>query len=119
MLARILTSWMINMISFFIVSRLLHGFKFSNFWSLVAAGILLGIVNATFKPIFVIISLPIDILTLGLFLFIINGIVIEIVAMLDPGFMVSSFYDAIIGAVLLSIFSIIIDRLLLPHRRIA
>ncbi len=119
MVARILTSWAVNIISFFIVSRLLHGFKFSNFWSIVAAGILLGIVNATFKPVLIIVSLPVNILSLGLFLFVINGIIIEIVAVLDSGFTISSFWDAVVGSLLLSFFSMIITTILFPRNRTA
>ena len=115
MLIRILTSWMINAISFFMVSRILQGFKFSNFWSLILAGVLLGIVNATLKPIFVIVSLPISIFTFGLFLLIINGLMLEIVAVMDFGFKISSFWDAFWGAILLSLFNVLITKILFPN----
>ncbi len=118
MVARILTSWTINIISFFIVSRIIHGFKFSNFSSLVIAGILLGIMNATLKPFFIVVSLPITVLTLGIFLLIINGILLEIISALDFGFRIYSFWDAFWGAILLSIFSSIITKILFPHKTI-
>ncbi len=114
---RVLASWMINIVSFFLVSRVLHGFRFDNLWSLVLAGVLLGICNAVIKPILIFVSLPFDIVTLGLFLFVINGLVIEIVAAFDFGFRISSFWDAIIGAILLSVFSSIISWVLFPSHR--
>ena len=114
---RVLSSWAINIVSFFVVSRILHGFRFENLWSLVLAGILLGICNAIVRPVLIFISLPIDVVTLGIFLFVINGVVLEIVAAFDSGFKISSFWDAMIGAVLLSVVSSIISWILFPPRR--
>ncbi len=114
---RVLSSWAINIVSFFIVSRILHGFRFDNLWSLILAGVLLGICNAIVKPLLIVVSLPIDIITLGIFLFVINGIVLEIVAAFDFGFKISSFWDAMIGAILLSVISSIISWILFPPRR--
>jgi len=116
---RIIASWFINAISFFAVSKIVSGMKFENFISILLAGIVLGIVNATLKPFFVIISLPLSVLTLGVFLLIINGMVLEIVAAVVPGFLISSFWSAILGSVLLSIFSMIIMHILFPKRRVA
>ncbi len=114
---RIIASLLINSISFYIVSRILHGFQFDSFWSLILAAILLGIANATIKPFLLFISLPIDIVTFGLFVVILNGIVLEFVAAFDFGFKISSFWDAMIGSVLLSLFSMVITALLFPKRR--
>ena len=114
---RIIASLLINSISFYIVSRILHGFQFDNFWSLILAAILLGIANATIKPFLLFISLPIDIVTFGLFVVILNGIVLEFVAAFDFGFKISSFWDAMVGSVLLSLFSMVITALLFPKHR--
>jgi putative membrane protein len=116
MLRKIFASWAINTVSFFIVSRILRGFKFNSFWSIVLAGILLGIVNATVKPVLIVVSLPFTILSLGLFLFVINALILEIVAACDLGFKISSFWDAIVGSILLSLFSMIITQILFPNR---
>ncbi len=114
---RVLSSWTINIVSFFIVSRILHGFKFDSLWSLILAGILLGICNAIIKPVLILVSLPIDVITLGIFLFVVNGLVLEIVAAFDFGFRISSFWDAILGAILLSVISSVISWILFPPRR--
>ncbi len=114
---RVLGSWMVNFVSFFLVSRILPGFQFDILWSLVLAGILLGICNAIVKPVLIFVSLPIDIITLGIFLFVVNGLVLEIVAAFDFGFKISSFWDAMIGAILLSLISSFISWILFPPRR--
>jgi putative membrane protein len=112
---RILASLIINSISFYFVSIILHGFHFDSFWSLILAGILLGIANATIKPLLLFISLPLDVVTFGLFLLIVNGLVLEIVAAFDFGFKISSFWDAMVGSVLLSLFSMLITAILFPQ----
>ncbi|MEA3312978.1 MAG: phage holin family protein [Caldisericota bacterium] len=116
---RIIASWIINAISFFIVSQIVAGMQFENFVSILLAGIVLGIVNATLKPLFIVISLPISVLTLGLFLIIINAIMLEIVVAIVPGFSLVSFWTAIWGSILLSIVSMIIMHVLFPRRRTA
>jgi putative membrane protein len=92
------------------------GFKFTGTLSIVIAALILGVVNTIIKPIFILISIPITILTLGLFIFVVNGFVLEIVAAISPGFSISSFGSAILGAFLLSVFSTILTWLLFPKR---
>ena len=117
MKSRIIASWIINAISFFVISKILPGIQFKGFMSVLLAGIALGIANAMLKPFFIIISLPISIVTLGIFLFIINGIVLEIVAAVVPGFSISSFWTAVWGSIILSISNMIIIHILFPEKR--
>ncbi len=117
MKSRIVASWIINAISFFVVSKIVPGIHFRDFVSILLAGVVLGIVNATLKPFFIIISLPISVLTLGIFFFVVNGIVLETVATLVPGFSIASFWTAVWGSVLLSISNMIITHILFPERK--
>jgi len=107
---------LINSAAFFVVSLLVPGFKFTGTLSIVIAALILGVINTIIKPIFILISIPITILTLGLFIFVVNGFVLEIVAAISPGFSISSFGSAILGAFLLSVFSTILTWLLFPKR---
>jgi putative membrane protein len=76
-----------------------------NVGAAVVAAFLLALVNAVVRPVFVILTLPLTILTLGLFLLVINGLLLWIVAGLVPGFRVNGFLGAVAGAILISLFS--------------
>ena len=76
----------------------------------VAAAFLLGLVNAVIRPVFVLLSLPLTIATLGLFLLVINGLLLWMVSGIVPGFHVSGFTGAVAGAVLVSVISWILTR---------
>lgn len=101
----LLLHWFVSAASFLATAYLLPGFKVSGFAAALFAAIVVGIGNAVLWPVLAFLTLPITIVTLGLFLFVVNGIVIKICAAFVPGFEVSSWTAAIIGAVLLTIFN--------------
>jgi putative membrane protein len=70
-----------------------------------AAAFVLGLVNAVVRPLFVILTLPITVVTLGIFLLVINGLLLWMVSAIVPGFHVSGFFGAVVGSVLLSLVS--------------
>lgn len=113
---RFFLSWVVNIISFYIVSRLVKGFHFQTFMSIFLTSIALGVVNAIIRPILIFLSLPFMLFTFGIFLFIINGIMLEIVAYLVPGFSIDSFFTAIIGSLILSLISFLISLIVFPKR---
>lgn len=113
---RFLFSWGINIISFFIVSRLVKGFHFQSFTSILLTSIVFGVVNAIFRPILILLSLPFMLVTFGIFLFVINAVLLEIVAFVVPGFSISSFFTAIIGSLILTIVSFLISVIVFPKR---
>ena len=78
---------------------------FNSTETLIAAALLLGIVNAFVRPIIVILTLPITLLTLGLFLLVINALMLMLVAWFLPGFLVSSFWSAVFAAIVVSLTS--------------
>ncbi len=103
----------INMVAILIIAYLFPGFiEVDSFWSALVAAFLLGIANAIVKPILVFFTLPLTIITLGLFLLVINGWMLWLVSILVRGFHVSGFWGAMIGAILISIVSWILSRFL-------
>ncbi|MDM7913977.1 MAG: phage holin family protein [Candidatus Eisenbacteria bacterium] len=81
-----------------------------------AAALVLGVLNAIVRPILILLTLPITILTLGLFIFVLNGIVLWLTSVVVPGFVVSSFGAAILGTLLMTIISAILNRMIKDTR---
>ncbi|UCD48490.1 MAG: phage holin family protein [Deltaproteobacteria bacterium] len=74
------------------------------------AAFVLGLVNAVIRPIFILLTLPVTVLTLGIFLLVINGMLLLLVAGIVPGFHVNGFFGAVAGSVLISVISGILTR---------
>lgn len=89
----------------YVVAKLTPGMDVDGVGHALLAGLVLGIVNALVRPVLVILTLPVTVLTLGLFLLVINGLMLRLVGALVPGFHVKGCLPAIVGAVLLSILS--------------
>ena len=103
----------INMVAILIISYLFpRVIKVDGFWAALIAALLLGIVNAIIRPILVLLTLPITILTLGLFLLVINGLMLWLVSVFVKGFQVNGFWGAVLGSILISIVSWILSRFL-------
>jgi len=75
-----------------------------------AAAFVLGLVNAVIRPIFVLLTFPITVVTLGIFLLVINGLLLWLVTAIVPGFHVGGFFGAIVGSLLLSVISWVLTR---------
>ena len=88
-------------------TKMLDGFFIDAPGTLILAGLLLGIVNAFVRPIALLLSLPALVLTLGLFLLVINGVVLALVAWILPGFAILNFGSAILGALIVSLVSLV------------
>jgi len=86
-----------------LASALVPGIQVEDGWTLIGAALLLGIVNALVRPLIVILTLPITILTLGLFLLVINAAMLGLVASFFEGFVISSFWSALLGAMIVSL----------------
>jgi len=97
--------WAVNLLALVTAGSLIPGIKIQSItMGIVAAGIL-GIVNAVIRPIVLILTLPINILTLGLFTLVVNALLLELVAEFVPGFSVENFGAAFLGALVISIIS--------------
>ena len=101
----ILIRWLTTTAAIVATAYLLDGIQVSGFFSAIFAGAMLGILNAFFRPIALLLTLPINILSLGLFTFIINALMLKMASGLIPGFGVYGFWTAIFGSLLISIIS--------------
>jgi len=97
--------WSINLLALMIAARLIDGIRIQSLgMGILAAGIL-GVVNAVIRPVALLLSLPINLVTLGLFTLVINAFMLEFVAYLVPGFVIETFRAAFWGALIISIVS--------------
>ena len=101
----ILIRWLTTTAAIVATAYLLDGIQVSGFFSAIFAGAVLGILNAFFRPIALLLTLPINILSLGLFTFIINALMLKMASGLIPGFDVYGFWTAIFGSLLISVIS--------------
>src|ERR1700691_4958427 len=104
-------------IGLWLASKIVGGIAFSSTETLIAAALLLGIVNAFVRPVIVLLTLPITLLTLGLFLLVINALMIMLVAWFLPGFLVAGFWSAVVGAIVVRLTSWIMSSWIGPRRR--
>lgn len=100
---QLIINLLINGFAVFVTGYLLSGVHVDTFFTAIVVSIVLGIVNTLIKPILVIFTLPFNILTLGLFTFVINGLLIILVSKIVPGFVVDGFFTAILFSIILSI----------------
>jgi putative membrane protein len=109
---QILISWVVSAMVIFSIAYVLPGVHVANFTSALVVALILGIINAFVKPVLLIITLPINILTLGLFTFVLNAILILIVSQFVPGFSVDGFLWAFIFGIILSVANTFVNTLL-------
>ena len=100
----------INIVAILIIAYLFPKvIRVEGFWAALIAAFLLGVVNAIIRPVLVFLTLPITILTLGLFLLVINGLMLWLVSALVKGFQVNGLWGAVLGSILISIVSWILS----------
>ena len=109
--------WLILTIAIIIASYLLDGIRVSGFLSAFFAAAILGILNAFFRPILIILTLPLNIMTLGLFTFVINAILLMMASGVISGFEVYGFWSAVSGSLLISIVSWVLNSFINEHGR--
>ncbi|MFC4276007.1 phage holin family protein [Achromobacter aloeverae] len=103
--------WILNAVALLIVAYLLPGISVASFGSALIAALVLGLLNMLVKPVLVLLTLPITIVTLGLFLIILNALLFWFAGSILKGFQVNGFWWAVIGAVLYSIISGLLSML--------
>lgn len=101
----ILISILVNTLAVLVTGYILPGVHIASFWTALAVAIVLGVVNAILRPIIFVLTLPINILTLGLFSFIIMGFMVYLVSLIVPGFIVDNFGWAILFALILALIN--------------
>jgi len=111
-MAYILLVWLINALSVYATSSLLSGISVRSFGAALLVALVLGLVNAVIKPVLVFFSIPFIIVTLGLFLLVINALMLELAAVVVDGFVVESFGWAVLGSLVISLVSWMLSALL-------
>ncbi len=97
--------WLVSAIALAITAWIIKGIEIHGIFSLLIATLVLGILNAIIRPILLILTLPINILSLGIFTFVINAIMLKITASVVEGFEIHGFWAAFVGAIFMSIIS--------------
>ncbi len=106
-------SWLVSGLAVLLTSKMVAGFEIRGFVTALIAALLIGLANAVLWPVLVFLTLPLTVITLGLFLFVVNGMILKICAAVLPGFEIKSWLSAIFGAIVLSIVSLILHYFLI------
>jgi putative membrane protein len=109
-LTRFLGIWLVTALSLLLTAALIPGMQLDGVTAAAIAAIILGLVNALVRPLLVLFTLPLTILTLGLFLLVVNALSLSIVAYFTPGFELGSFWDALFGSLILSFISGLLNQ---------
>lgn len=112
----ILLRWLLNAIALLLIANLLPGFHVDSFYAALIAALVLGLVNILIKPILLLLTLPITIVSLGLFTLVINALMLLLVSSVVKGFTIDTFGVAFLGAILLWLVSMAINILLTPKQ---
>lgn len=111
-MAGLLTSWVIATIAILVAAYLIPGIRVDSLGAALIGAAILGILNAVVKPVLVILTLPITLLTLGLFLFVINALMFLLAGSLLSGFHVQSFWPALLGSLVVTVVSYVANSIL-------
>jgi putative membrane protein len=105
-------------IGLWLASELVPGIEVQGLWTLFGAALLLGIVNAVVRPLLVILTLPITLLTLGLFLLVVNAAMLGLVAWMFDNFTIAGFWPAVLGSIVVSLTGWLASYFIGPRGRI-
>jgi putative membrane protein len=100
-----LVRWLVTTIAVLVAERLLPGITCTGWGALLGASLLLGIINAFVRPVLLLLSLPFIIVTMGLFIFVVNALLLMLVSTIIPAFQVDGFWNAFFGAIIISLVS--------------
>ena len=117
MLRGVLLRWIINTFALAVVSAIVPGIHSTGLGPTLIAALVLGLLNALVRPILLLITLPINLLTLGLFTFVVNGFMLKLTASFVEGFTVDGFGSAILGALVLSVVSFVLSNVVADDGR--
>ena len=114
----LLVRWLLLTAAIIITSYLVQGIHVAGFFSAFFAAAVLGILNALFRPVLILLTLPLNILTLGLFTFVINAILLMMASGVVPGFYVRGFWSAVFGSIIISLVSWLLSSFINERGRI-
>jgi putative membrane protein len=104
--------WGVTSLALWLTSFIFHGISFNNKQSLLISALLLGLVNAVIRPVVIILTIPLTLITFGLFLLVINAVMMLLVSALVPGFKISGFWTAFFASILVTLIGIFVSMLI-------
>lgn len=107
--------WLVNIIALSAVSHVIAGVSIDSWPSVIVAALALGLLNAFLRPVIILFTLPLELLSLGFFTLVINGFMFYLASKFVPGFAVAGFWSAFWAAILFSIISFILSLLFIPN----
>jgi len=110
----LIVNWLLSALSLIIVAHIVPGFQVQSFGTALVASLVIGLINATLGLLLKVLTLPLTIVTFGLFLFVINALILRMTSGLVSGFYVESFGPAFIGAIVLALVTTVLRHLVLP-----
>ena len=113
---RLLLHWLVNALALLALPYVFTTIKVDSFTTALIAALVLGLINTLIRPLLVLLTLPVTILTLGLFIFVINGLLFWLVGSFIQGFVVAGFWWGVLGAIVYSLISWLLSALVL-HRQ--
>jgi len=105
-------TWIANSLAIYAVGYLLRGVEVASLRDAFIAGVILSLINMLVKPVLVILTLPLTVVTLGLFYFVVSAFCLWLASELVPGFMLHGFFTTVVAAILVSIFSAVVHQVL-------
>jgi putative membrane protein len=112
-MVKLLLIWLINAVALIAVAYLMPGVAVASFTTALVAALVLGLINAVVRPVLVLLTLPVTLITLGLFIFVLNGLLFWFVGSFIQGFVVTGFWPGVFGAIVFSLISWLLSALLL------
>ncbi len=102
---RLLLVWLINAAALFALPYIFDSIRVDSFYTALIVALILGLINTLIRPVLLVLTLPITILTLGLFIFVLNGLLLWFIASFIKGFTIAGFWPAVFGAIVYSLIS--------------
>jgi putative membrane protein len=110
-----IVNWLLSALALLIVAYIVPGFRVSGVFSALVAAVVIGLINATVGLVLKVVTFPLTVLTLGIFWFVVNAIVLKLATWFVPGFNIDGFWAAFLGAIVLSLINMLF-RWLMPRR---
>lgn len=107
----VMVRWLITTIAILIIPYVISGVQVQSFWSALFAAGILGVLNALVRPLLILLTLPLTIVSLGFFILVINALLFELAAAIVPGLYVSSFWSALFASIIVSLVSWIMNSM--------
>ena len=111
MLVHILANWLVSALALWLVAQIIPGIELSGFGAALFATIIIAIVNGTIGWVLRLLTLPLTIVTLGLFLLVVNALLLKLASLFTPGFKIRGFLSAVLGSVVLTFLAYLLRRI--------